>query len=296
MQRSKLLASNVDKQWEADRRGARRAEVRLSNGLHELEEAQHYHVNSMTKEQKLIQRELARIKQVSAQNKTTNPTSLPLHYKTGRQRMLPTISAGMGHRSRLQMGGESIRKQSAPIPEGPVMASGSSMTLQMRINDFMDGVSSKMGKTETPVCRSRAESSLSDISITHVKNSIAKRLSISDMPTVMQGSINNDEQGDSSGLMKEASDKEQESTMKAPKETAPRSEHPATHSARQRRGSLKGKPVFDEEFYAPDGSIRTMHTMPDLMESLEEAKKARYIRHRCKPDSERELSVQEIFQ
>lgn len=56
------------------------------------------------------------------------------------------------------------------------------------------------------------------------------------------------------------------------------------------------KPVFDSYRYNPDGSIRTMHILPDLSGSLEEAKKARYIRHLDKQWYDKELKVNEIFE
>ncbi|XP_048833381.1 coiled-coil domain-containing protein 190 [Brienomyrus brachyistius] len=46
---------------------------------------------------------------------------------------------------------------------------------------------------------------------------------------------------------------------------------------------------------APDGRLRTVHTFPSFPQALAEARKARYLRHRGQPLSERELSVGEIF-
>ncbi|XP_069824057.1 coiled-coil domain-containing protein 190 [Dendropsophus ebraccatus] len=231
MQRSRHPGNTADKQWEAERRGAKRAEARLNNGIQEIEDAQHYHMNSMTKEQKRLQKDLMRIKQA-----TVKKTASGRATSTGKRGPLAATS------------------------EGPVMASGSSMTLQMRINDFMDGV--KKGKAETlPKSDSNAD----------IKTSSSRRSSIV--------SIAEDLAGKSSGLLSNINDK--------PFGLA---------NPRQRRGSLfKDKPVFDEEVYAPDGGLRTLHTMPDFMDSFEEAKNARYIRHRVKPESEIELSVGEIF-
>ena len=49
------------------------------------------------------------------------------------------------------------------------------------------------------------------------------------------------------------------------------------------------------ELLAPDGRLRTVHTLPNFAQALAEARKARYIRHRGKPLSERELTIREIF-
>lgn len=161
----------------------------------------------------------------------------------------------------------------AASSEGAVMASGSSLTLQMRINDFMDGV--KKGKAEN-LQRNGTELSLSGTNTTDMKTSSSRRPSIC---SVTEDTVpKNDLPGKSSGLL-------------SINDRASGSANP--QFLRQRRGS---KVIFDEEIYAPDGGLRTLHTMPDFMDSLEEAKHARYIRHRVKPDSEKELSVGEIFQ
>ncbi|KAM3915654.1 LOW QUALITY PROTEIN: coiled-coil domain-containing protein 190 [Leptodactylus fuscus] len=242
MQRSRHLGSNMDKQWEAERRGAKRAEARLNNGIQEIEEAQHYHMNSMTKEQKRLQKDLMRIKQ------------------------------GKKKKIEINWRASSIRSSSklTSSPEGPVIASGSSMTLQMRINDFMDGV--KKGKAEN-FPRNGTELLLSGTNTTDIKTSSSRRASICSVTE--DGVLKNDLQGKL--ILASGSGNPQ--------------------YLRQRRGSFfKEKITFDEEIYAPDGGLRTLHTMPDFMDSLEEARHARYIRHRVKPESEKELSVDEIFQ
>ncbi|XP_038046180.1 uncharacterized protein LOC119720547 [Patiria miniata] len=53
--------------------------------------------------------------------------------------------------------------------------------------------------------------------------------------------------------------------------------------------------VFDQNTYAPDGSLRTIHMLPDPTDSFEEAKKARYLRWRGPQEDDVELSVDEIF-
>ena len=55
--------------------------------------------------------------------------------------------------------------------------------------------------------------------------------------------------------------------------------------------------IFDPETYAPDGTLRMLHRLPDFKESMEQAQQARYIRHshRQRPDFERQLTVSQIF-
>lgn len=274
MNRSRHLGNNADKQWEAERRGAKRAEARLNNGIQELKEAQSYHINSMAKEQKQLQKDLLRIKQATAK-KTTRQAIVKENHKTGQTSQ-----------------GESMRSQPATFLEGQVIASSSSMALQMRINDFMDGVSSTKAKAESEVTpKNEAESSVSGSSTKDSKVSATRRRSIVNEGT---NSKNHIMQVKSSELPVDSFDKTPPSVVKSSNEEIPVKPPPLGPQFMRRRSSLK--PLFDEEIYAPDGALRTQHTMPDFMESLEEAKHARYIRHKVKPESEKELSVAEIFQ
>ncbi|XP_063796334.1 coiled-coil domain-containing protein 190-like [Pseudophryne corroboree] len=287
----------MDKQWEADRRGAKRAEARLSNGIHDIEEAQHYHMNSMTREQKRLQKDLIRIKQATAK-KITNPRNVKQNFKSESSQMPGTMTGKRGQPTSLDLHGVSTRRnQPVSSPEIPVVASGSSMTLQMRINDFMDGVGNRKGKTESlSVQRNGAEPSLSGPNMIDAKVSAGRRLSISSVTD--DTTSKNDVRAKSSGLQPDTSDKTFGSTRKSVTEDTPSKQALVSlQFVRQRRSSLfKEKPIFDEEIYAPDGALRTLHTMPDFMDSLEEAKSARYIRHKIKPEAEKELSLGEIFQ
>lgn len=65
---------------------------------------------------------------------------------------------------------------------------------------------------------------------------------------------------------------------------------------RYRPNRCPSSPVlFPSEMLAPDGHLRTVHTLPIFAQALAEARKARYIRHRGQPLCERELTVREIF-
>lgn len=65
--------------------------------------------------------------------------------------------------------------------------------------------------------------------------------------------------------------------------------------SKQQMDELLRKPVYDPERYNPDGSLKTMHTLPDPDKSWEEAKKARYIRSKEALERDRELTTKEIF-
>ena len=54
-------------------------------------------------------------------------------------------------------------------------------------------------------------------------------------------------------------------------------------------------PSYDPETYNPDGSVRTMHRLPNFVEAYEQAKNANYVRPREIPDKDKQLSIKEIF-
>ncbi|KAM4642653.1 coiled-coil domain-containing protein 190 [Discoglossus pictus] len=257
MQRSRILAINADKQWEAERRGAKRDNIRLSHGLKEIEAAQMYHVNSMTKEQKRIQKDLERIRQAN-QKKSTNSRGVHQDYKASTH---PTGSGGRRQGAHPDVGSESSAK-------GAAMASSSA--LQMRINDFMDGIINMKGSKESAQ-NPPSESSPSDASLADG----AKNLSIS-------GEEDNS-QAETAGLVMDSGEKGQG-------EISPQS------LSRRRSSLMKETPPLDPDMYLPNGQLRKMYTMPDFNDAMEQARKARYIRHRGQVEWERELTIEEIFQ
>ncbi|KAM9324536.1 coiled-coil domain-containing protein 190 [Gastrophryne carolinensis] len=263
MHGSKLFRNNADSRWESERRGAKRSEVLLSHGIQEIEDARIYHLSSMTKEQKQLQKDLTRIQQ-AAIKKTGSPNNVKETQKK---------------RSTFQS--VSSRNQPGDCPVEPVMASGLRMTLEMRINDFMDGVSNRKavlgGSINDTKMTSRRLSISSANDQTQTENSLH--------PTSVENLTTNEI---TLPLIPAVKTLTEDSTPK-PAPLNPQ-------YLRQRRGSIfRDKPLFDEEIYAPDGGLRSCHTMPDLMESLEKAKQARYIRHKHKPESEKELTIGEIF-
>ena len=54
-------------------------------------------------------------------------------------------------------------------------------------------------------------------------------------------------------------------------------------------------PSYDPEVYNADGSLRTVHNLPDFVQSYEQARKARYIRSKENLEKEKELSIKQIF-
>ncbi|XP_076455196.1 uncharacterized protein LOC143289876 isoform X2 [Babylonia areolata] len=76
--------------------------------------------------------------------------------------------------------------------------------------------------------------------------------------------------------------------------TAP-GEASAPRKTKVREAGVDAGPTFDADRYNPDGSTRTVYTMPSLEEGLAKAKNARHLRLRDTPPEEKELTIGQIF-
>ncbi|XP_067893860.1 coiled-coil domain-containing protein 190 [Heterodontus francisci] len=307
--KSHIFEGDITKRLEAERRESKRAEARLRNGLHDLEEARFYCIDRMIKDQRRIQRDLMRIKNgyskkkaVSSFRRICPDNSTPAKGKSGSSNtVLPPISAVKDQAVILES--EGIRTQSYYSTKAGrvVMPPSASLALQIQINDFLNALSSRQEKSDghtgaeeaqpaTPPSRGKTETSINNINMSGLKHSIAKHLSISEKPTGLDVANGRENQAADGQTEQEASDAKTTSNG-VTSDPAP---NQIKSSSPQLSACHENSP-YDSEFYAPDGLPRTMHTMPSFLEAFAEAKKARYIRHRTKTDDEKELSISEIF-
>eukprot|EP00061_Rhincodon_typus_P017267 g45883.t1 len=181
------------------------------------------------------------------------------------------------------------------------MPPSASLALQTQINDFLNGLSSRQEKSDghlgarqiqpgTPSSKLKTETSINSIKLSALKHPNTKHVSISEKPTVLDEANGRENQGVDGQTEQEASDVETDSSNQAQGQSRSRES-----TSSPPLSACHENPGYDSEFYAPDGLPRTMHTMPSFLEAFAEAKKARYIRHRTKPEDERELSISEIF-
>ncbi|MGH0140907.1 UNVERIFIED_CONTAM: hypothetical protein FKN15_031866 [Acipenser sinensis] len=244
MQRSRVLFSEAEmlRRSEAEDRDAKRVEARLLSRLHRLDGVRLYHVNTMAREQRRIQRDLSGMRQGSSCRSSGAICSdyERAHHPPGapKRAFLPTIPGGATSKP------DGLRSQKlTPLQGGgQAIPAGLSHTLQARINEF-NGVGRGKGGPELVSVVTAGEGWLSEDSGGGVKRSPAPQRSVS-LPPV---------------------------------------------------SPLLDPSRLDLDALAPDGSLRTLYTLPSFSEALAEAGKARYIRHRGIPDSERELSIQDIF-
>ncbi|RXM99264.1 Coiled-coil domain-containing protein C1orf110-like [Acipenser ruthenus] len=244
MQRSRVLFSEAEmsRRSEAEDRDAKRVEARLLSRLHRLDGVRLYHVNTMAREQRRIQRDLSGMRQGSScrssgaicsdYERAHRPPGAP------KRAFLPTIPSGATSKP----DGLGSQKLMPLRGGGQAIPAGLSHTLQARINKFI-GVGGGKGGSEPVSVAMAGEGWWSEDSDGGVKCSPDPRRSVS-LPPVS----------------------------------------PLLDPSRLNLDAL-----------APDGSLRTLYTLPSFSEALAEAGKARYIRHRGIPDSERELSIQDIF-
>ncbi|XP_065265072.1 coiled-coil domain-containing protein 190 [Emys orbicularis] len=288
-----MAEGDPSRRWELERQDVKRAEARLSHGLQDLEEARLYQMNSMIKEQRQIQKELQKLQQGNSRKKA-HATLGDLSQEVGKRPALPMLptSSGQQHSKRRV---EQLRAPRSTLPkmEGPRQAAQSPLQHQTCDHDVLDDAgqesSGRHGSTSTRT-QAKAASSITDISLSDLRHSIARRLSTSANPAEQEETNSQGDLGTGPTVLPrgqtEASDVDGSDTMPKP-----------TSCTERRKPSLGHEKLSsDTDPYAPDRShLRPMHSRPGFLELYAEARKARYIRHKGIPASEKELSLQEIF-
>lgn len=289
MHRSNTQEQATDKQWEIGRRDDRRADVRLSHGLQDIEEARQYHINSMAWEKKRVQQDLLRIRQAGSVSKKGFATGALSIKKKGAWHGLPTTT-NFAHIPNM----DDERPESFTTNE-PVAGSNTSPSLQTRINDFFSTTNANKLKTPSvdPSSSLTAESSSEDSDVVDVKQLMANRMSISAKAATAAEASKNKAHKDTTHIGTSTRNSIDEAVLVAT--VGQTSKQSSSHSPR-RISVPEDVLTYDEEIYAPDGYPRTMLNMPDFEQAIEQAKKARYIRYRVNPEWNKELSVEEIFE
>ncbi|XP_019386262.1 PREDICTED: coiled-coil domain-containing protein 190 isoform X2 [Crocodylus porosus] len=181
-----------------------------------------------------------------------------------------------------------VSEAALPKPGGLTLVAESTLQHQTGKSDIMDDAGQLSSWKHGPVhtaTRAKVRSSLTDINLSDIRHSIAQRLSVSAMPAE-QDKVKSGEEATAVLTGKaEASDTVAGDMM--PK--------PSAYTGRRKNSFVHEKRVFDTEAFGRESHFRTMHTRPSFLELYAEARKARYIRHKGIPDSEKELSLQEIF-
>ncbi|XP_077680906.1 LOW QUALITY PROTEIN: coiled-coil domain-containing protein 190 [Eretmochelys imbricata] len=287
-----MAEGDPSRHWELERQDVKQVEARLSHRLQDLEEARPYHMNSMIKEQ----REIQRLQQGNSRKKA-HVTLGDLSQEVGKKPALPTLPTSSGQQHSNSQA-EQLRAPRSTLPkmEGPTRAAQSPLQHQTHNGDILDDAeqesSGRHGSTST-CTQAKAASSIPDINLSDLRYSIARRLNISANLAEQEETSSQGELGTGPTVLphgqSEASDVDGSDTMPKP---------PAEASCTGRRKPSLGheKLSSDTDAYAPDSShLRSMHSRPGFLELYAEARKARFIRHKGIPASGKELSLQEIF-
>ncbi|XP_043074804.1 uncharacterized protein LOC122324454 [Puntigrus tetrazona] len=253
---------------EAQRRDERRAEARLAEGLQRLDQAKHYHLNTLTREQRRLHRDLISIK-------TGNPWKRGLH-SLG----LRPANNDVGRPA------ASYKRTSFPIipAAGKEADSHRSSSLQARVQEFMSSGEKRAEHSSETLC-------LPDLKRQPV-TSLTATSANTEREESEEGDVDGEQDRDGGARMEVLNDSQRDRERMLLRER---------EKDNERRAEINGNrcpssPVsFPSEMLAPDGHLRTVHTLPNFAQALAEARKARYIRHRGQPLCERELTIREIF-
>ncbi|KAG5275976.1 hypothetical protein AALO_G00126570 [Alosa alosa] len=214
---------------EAQRREERRAEARLAKGIQRLDETKLYHINTLTREQRRLHRDLLNMRADTKRHRPLKPQS--------------------------------------------------GYSLQARVQEFITNGDGRVDSSAAPLC-------LPD-------------LKLQPGAAIPSNSTTQGDDKDEGKTEREKGQREKERHRETKKEKE-REKDKDKEVEMEKEIDTQTLPPADAplvpfELLAPDGRLRTVHTLPNFGQALAEARKARYIRHRGKPPSERELTIREIF-
>lgn len=263
---------------EAQRRDERRAEARLAEGLQRLDQAKHYHLNTLNREQRGLHRDLISIK-------TGNPWKRGLH-SLG----LRPSNYDVGHPA------ASYKKTLLPIipmagKETDSHSVSRSSTLQARVQEFISNGEKRAEHSSETLCLPDLKRQ-PIISLTSTRANTEREES---KEREMDGEQDR-ERGAHTEVGEVVKDREKDSQKEREWMLLREREKDNEREAEINGNRCSSSSVsFPSEMLAPDGHLRTVHTLPNFAHALAEAGKARYIRHRGQPLCERELTIREIF-
>ncbi|XP_019643665.1 PREDICTED: uncharacterized protein LOC109484743 [Branchiostoma belcheri] len=309
--------ADIVRRSEENRRYNKRSQARLNHkleGSHGLEAVKTYQLSTMTKEKKRIERELEKIREGKySQRGRGFGTQISLRQSSGqeaenerdvRRSGLPAISPRRGTAA----ASKTVELSSSPTDieeelelsrksrELKAILEAQNKSLQEKVNQFIgvDHERAKRKSSRDSPRLPRGENGM-ELNMDEVKESIAKRLA-------SKSSIESTDRGGEEPRMDSVvpvlPDINQDSPGRVNSLVAQSS--PGSQNKKSDLQSVEdflANPVFNPELYAPDGHVRTLHTLPNFKDSFDEAKKARYLRlgkGELLP-SEIPLSVNEIF-
>ncbi|XP_066532148.1 coiled-coil domain-containing protein 190 [Hoplias malabaricus] len=257
---------------EAQRREERRAEVRLAEGLQRLDEAKHYQLNTLNREQRSLHRHLIAIKTGNWRrglhavgprppNHDLSLNPLAASYKNS---LLPIIPS-------------SGKEPDRPRP-GKLQ---SSCSLQTRVQEFISSRENRGDNSTALLC-------LPELKLQPPNTLPPEREEKRERDTLR-------DRGRKGQMSLWETDRDRPKDSQKGKELMEMREKDRERVEGVTGTSLPSSPSPLPDSLAPDGQLRTVYVLPNFAQALAEARKARYIRHHGRPSCERELSIREIF-
>ncbi|XP_036609553.1 coiled-coil domain-containing protein 190 [Trichosurus vulpecula] len=288
--RRHVVGRELSRRWETERKDAKRAEARLSLGLLRLEECRLYHIKTVAREQRQLQKELEKLRRDNSKKKFSSFSNVLLG--TRKKPEIPMIPQQGGQRHRTAEPG-GIRTETHLL-----------QTKEYEISKPIKTPSSypmDCTKNKEEALSQSPRASLGGGPKAPKRNSVAVTNPPQDRDSIDQP------QGISADPQKpEAFSKVEQAPGATPGESevteimevspggsvGPK---PGGHTGKQNYTPGRDTPTFDSKAYTLYSYLRTVDTMPTYLELFAKVKNARYLRHRVPPEFERELSTGEIF-
>ncbi|XP_051855105.1 coiled-coil domain-containing protein 190 isoform X2 [Antechinus flavipes] len=284
--RRHLLGRDLSRQWETERKAAKRAEARLALGLLWLEECRLYRVNTVAKEQRQLQKELEKLRQENSKKKFSSFSGVLLG--TQKKPEIPIIPQKRGQRHTTAEAG--VIRREAPLLQ--IKEYEASKPTDLPSSYPIDCIKNKEAFFQS----SRAPSSIGGEPKAPRSSSVTFINPPQDQP-----------QGISADLQKPGAFSRVQGVPGAPQGEGEVIEimevnpdggvgpKPGRHTENQRYNPGGEMPTFEGKTYTFYSYLRTVDTMPTYLELFAKVKNARYLRHRVRPESERVISIAEIF-
>lgn len=261
------------KQFDLERKSSRQAEARLSLRLQRLEVICLYHMKSLAREQRQLQKELQRLQQdiikkrfsyVGHETQKRSKDVVTFSPQTGQRRIVlePKIRVPKNNITQ-----EVKTKIRVPSLHGPALRDAPRSQEHLpsqgeRASCCKEGNS--QAQEGEPVNPLKGMDSSKDVSVPH-------------------------------------HDQELSTKTENSRVSSPDGERESASADETRSENANGKPHGDADIQSPPssmdytGSFKEECAKPTFLELFEKAKKAHYLRHRVPPESERLLSIGEIF-
>ncbi|XP_074077974.1 coiled-coil domain-containing protein 190 isoform X2 [Macrotis lagotis] len=289
--RQRLVGRDLSRQWEIERRDAKRAEARLSLHLLRLEESWLCRMNTVAWEQRQLQKELERLRQGNSKKKFSSFGNVLHGTQKKPEILMNPLQRGQRHRP-AKPGG--IKTEPHLLQTKKYETSKS---IKISSSHSIDCIKNKEEAfSQSP----RASSSLEGVPKSPRRSSVTVINPDQDRDSI------NQPQGISTDLQRPGAFSKAEVSGAPPGESeareimiaSPRGSvdpKPGSHTEKQRDISGREMPPFDPKTYTLYNYLRTVDTMPTYLELFAKVKNARYLRHRVRPEFERVLSIEEIF-